>query len=89
MQHFKYPMTNYCSTLAKFQNHPLQLQLKDRGVTAGHKLPWSKRCHNDHSFCSERWSPLVVCLPHLPLAVSYGYPSLIWLGCPCVSEVRM
>lgn len=79
-------MTN-CIFLAKFQNHSLHLELQDCGITAGHKLQWSKSRHIDHSFCSEFWSPLAVCLPHLPLAVLYSRPSLVWLGCPCVSEV--
>lgn len=49
---FMYLITNYCSTLlAVFQNCSSQLQLKHHGVTAGHKLPWSKRCHIDLSFC--------------------------------------
>ena len=45
-----------------------------------------ERSHIDHSYCSVCRSPSVVCLPHLPLAVSHGRPSLVWLGHPCVSE---
>lgn len=49
-QHFMYLITNYRSTLAMFQMRSLQLQLKHHGITAGHKLPWSKRRHIDLSF---------------------------------------